>query len=200
VSESIRKAAAVIAVRDGAGGPEVLVLERSAGSRFLPGYVAFPGGATDAEDAAHAERWFGSAGTLSLDEIFSPVQLLVDCEIRDWVQRAVRGLDLAASDDQDAWIEEIRAGMKRGFMGLDSTLEDYLLSKSGTNRGSTWYPRFFQRSALGAWDRAGRPELNDRLRAEVRARIAAHRYELDDDRRRQIERIYQAAKDMTACA
>lgn len=58
---SIRKAAAVIAVRDGESGPEVLVLERSAGSRFLPGYVAFPGGATDAEDAAHAERWFGSA-------------------------------------------------------------------------------------------------------------------------------------------
>ena len=58
---SIRKAAAVIAVREGESGPEVLVLERSAGSRFLPGYVAFPGGATDAEDAAHAERWFGSA-------------------------------------------------------------------------------------------------------------------------------------------
>jgi 8-oxo-dGTP pyrophosphatase MutT (NUDIX family) len=61
VSEPIRKAAAVIAVRDGADGPEVLVLERSAGSPFLPGYVAFPGGATDAPDADHARRWFGSA-------------------------------------------------------------------------------------------------------------------------------------------
>jgi 8-oxo-dGTP pyrophosphatase MutT (NUDIX family) len=61
VSEQIRAAASVIAAREGASGPEVLVLERSAGSRFLPGYVAFPGGATDPEDAAHAERWFGSA-------------------------------------------------------------------------------------------------------------------------------------------
>jgi 8-oxo-dGTP pyrophosphatase MutT (NUDIX family) len=60
VSEVIRKAATVIAVRDADGGPEVLVLERSAGSRFLPGYVAFPGGATDEDDAAHAVRWFGS--------------------------------------------------------------------------------------------------------------------------------------------
>jgi 8-oxo-dGTP pyrophosphatase MutT (NUDIX family) len=60
VGERIRKAAAVIATREGPRGPEVLVLERSAGSRFLPGYVAFPGGATDAEDAAHARRWFGS--------------------------------------------------------------------------------------------------------------------------------------------
>lgn len=62
MSERIRKAASVIAAREGASGPEVLVLERSAGSRFLPGYVAFPGGATDEEDAAHAERWFGSPG------------------------------------------------------------------------------------------------------------------------------------------
>jgi 8-oxo-dGTP pyrophosphatase MutT (NUDIX family) len=36
------------------------VLERSAGSRFLPGYVAFPGGATDEADLAHAARWFGT--------------------------------------------------------------------------------------------------------------------------------------------
>lgn len=61
MGEEIRKAASVIAVREGTQGPEVLVLERSAGSRFLPGYVAFPGGATDVEDAAHAERWFGAA-------------------------------------------------------------------------------------------------------------------------------------------
>ena len=41
------------------GEPEVLVVRRSPESRFLPGYVAFPGGAVDADDEAHAERWFG---------------------------------------------------------------------------------------------------------------------------------------------
>ena len=61
MSELIREAAAVIAVRAGAGGPEVLVLERSAASRFLPGYVVFPGGAADADDADLAARWFGSS-------------------------------------------------------------------------------------------------------------------------------------------
>lgn len=57
----IRRAAVVIAARPGEDGPEVLVLERSAESRFLPGYVAFPGGAVDAEDERLAERWFGTA-------------------------------------------------------------------------------------------------------------------------------------------
>jgi 8-oxo-dGTP pyrophosphatase MutT (NUDIX family) len=61
VSGDIRKAASVIAVRDAAGGPEVLVLERSGASRFLPGYVVFPGGAVDAEDAMLATAWFASS-------------------------------------------------------------------------------------------------------------------------------------------
>ena len=55
----IRHAASVIAARPGDDGPEVLVLQRSASSRFLPGYVVFPGGAVDADDAALADRWFG---------------------------------------------------------------------------------------------------------------------------------------------
>ena len=54
----IREAATAICARDGAEGPEVLVVERGAASRFLPGYVVFPGGAVDAGDEAHAGRWF----------------------------------------------------------------------------------------------------------------------------------------------
>ncbi|HEX9123085.1 MAG TPA: NUDIX domain-containing protein [Actinomycetota bacterium] len=61
MAERIRKAASVIAAREGRQGPEVLVLERSGTSRFLPGYVAFPGGATDAQDGRLAERWFGAS-------------------------------------------------------------------------------------------------------------------------------------------
>jgi len=61
MEEGLRKAASVIVARDGADGLEVVVLERGGRSRFLPGYVAFPGGSVDAEDAGLAERWFGTA-------------------------------------------------------------------------------------------------------------------------------------------
>ena len=57
----IRTAASAICAREGVEGLEVLVLRRSDGSRFLPGYVAFPGGAVDAGDEDHALRWFGAA-------------------------------------------------------------------------------------------------------------------------------------------
>lgn len=59
---AIRRAASVVCVRSGDDGLEVLVVERSAESRFLPGYVAFPGGAVDVGDEANAERWFRDPG------------------------------------------------------------------------------------------------------------------------------------------
>jgi 8-oxo-dGTP pyrophosphatase MutT (NUDIX family) len=62
MEEVVRKAASVIAARPGSEGPEVLVLERSAASRFLPGYVVFPGGAAEEGDEDLARRWFGSPG------------------------------------------------------------------------------------------------------------------------------------------
>jgi 8-oxo-dGTP pyrophosphatase MutT (NUDIX family) len=55
----IRRAASVVCARSSDAGPEILVVERSGESRFLPGYVAFPGGAVDQDDEAHAQRWFG---------------------------------------------------------------------------------------------------------------------------------------------
>jgi 8-oxo-dGTP pyrophosphatase MutT (NUDIX family) len=57
----IREAASMIGVRDGADGPELLVIERTSDHRFLPGYVAFPGGAVDREDDELAAEWFGDA-------------------------------------------------------------------------------------------------------------------------------------------
>jgi trimethylamine:corrinoid methyltransferase-like protein len=131
-------------------------------------------------------RRFSCAGTLSLDEIFSPLQLLIDCEIRDWVQRGIGGVWMG-EEAVENWLDEIRAGMERGFMARDSTLDHYLRH--------TWYPGRFERGAIGAWLTAGQPRLEDRLRAEVRQRIAAHDYELDADRRREVERIYRAAQE-----
>jgi 8-oxo-dGTP pyrophosphatase MutT (NUDIX family) len=59
-TEQPRRAATVIPARASPSGIEVLVLQRGERSRFLPGYVVFPGGAVDPEDAVRAERWFGT--------------------------------------------------------------------------------------------------------------------------------------------
>jgi 8-oxo-dGTP pyrophosphatase MutT (NUDIX family) len=57
------------------------VLERGPGSRFLPGYVAFPGGAIDELDSQLALRWFGdrdeSARAASIRELVEEAGLAV---------------------------------------------------------------------------------------------------------------------------
>ncbi|MEX0984049.1 MAG: NUDIX domain-containing protein [Actinomycetota bacterium] len=58
----IRRAASVLCGRDGTDGLEVLVVERGPDSRFLAGYVAFPGGAVDRDDEVLGSRWFGDGG------------------------------------------------------------------------------------------------------------------------------------------
>ncbi|MBX6353526.1 MAG: NUDIX domain-containing protein [Thermoflavifilum sp.] len=53
----IRPAATLLLVRDGASGVEVLLVQRARTMRFLPGYIAFPGGAVSAEDERLVERY-----------------------------------------------------------------------------------------------------------------------------------------------
>jgi trimethylamine--corrinoid protein Co-methyltransferase len=142
-------------------------------------------GAIMALGAFLGARRFGSAGTLSLDEVFSPVQLLADCEMRDWVQRAVQGVWMG-EEAVDDWLAEIRGGLQGGFMMLDSTLDHY--------KRHVWYPQHFERRAIGPWLADGQPRLSERLKDEVRRRIAAHDFELEPGKRREIERIYRAAQ------
>ena len=81
MADQLRKAASLIAVRDTASGPQILVLERGGGSRFLPGYVAFPGGAIDEHDSDLAMRWFAdrdeSARAASVRELLEEAGLAV---------------------------------------------------------------------------------------------------------------------------
>ena len=96
----MRQAASLIGVRDGSDGPEVLVIERTLDHRFLPGYIAFPGGAVDAADASLAERWFGNSDEASraaaIRELVEEVGLAVT---RETVVGADRDRPLARIHD-----------------------------------------------------------------------------------------------------
>ena len=77
-----RPAATVVLVREGVGGPEVLLLRRNRATGFVPGAWVFPGGRVDAADGedALAERWDGltreeAAGRLGLAEGADPAAI-----------------------------------------------------------------------------------------------------------------------------
>jgi 8-oxo-dGTP pyrophosphatase MutT (NUDIX family) len=108
MGEVIRKAASVLAAREGEGGPEVLVLERGGTSRFLPGYVAFPGGSTDDGDAVLAARWFGTADeaarACAVRELFEEVALALTA---DGLAEA-DGRSFGALSDSPPRVEQLR--------------------------------------------------------------------------------------------
>ena len=60
MADELRLAASLIVGRDGPDGLQLLVIERGRASRFLPGYVAFPGDATSPDDQTLAREWFGT--------------------------------------------------------------------------------------------------------------------------------------------
>lgn len=88
-----RPAATVIAARQGTEGVEVLVLRRGAKSRFLPGFVVFPGGAVDPGDRELARLWFGDEEENSRA-----------CAVRELIEEA--GLALTAAGLSDAGDDE----------------------------------------------------------------------------------------------
>jgi 8-oxo-dGTP pyrophosphatase MutT (NUDIX family) len=101
----IRRAASAVCVRPATERFEVLVVQRSEGSRFLPGYIAFPGGAVDAEDEAHAVRWFAdpeqAPRAAALRELTEEVGLTLTAD------GLVAAVDLAPADAAPPRAEQI---------------------------------------------------------------------------------------------
>jgi len=135
-------------------------------------------------------REFFGAGALSLDEVFSPVQLLVDLELKDQAQRLVQGLDTEC--DVEACVEDVRAGISRGFTGLNRTLD-------GCSR-LHWRPRLFNRQLLATWQAQGGPRLEDEARQLARELVAKHDWELGPKVRAELDRIYRRAEQELGAA
>jgi len=129
-------------------------------------------------------RHFSGAGALSLDEVFSAEQLVVDCELRDHVERLVRGVD--PNCDPEAAASEVAEGMAGGFLGLDSTARLY--------RDIYWLPRIFERRSFNGWHEAGMPRVHDTAREFVREQLVKHDFRLPDDVSRELNAIYARAE------
>ncbi|WP_051662831.1 NUDIX hydrolase [Alicyclobacillus macrosporangiidus] len=86
-----RPAATLMLVRDGAHGIEVLAVRRASTMRFLPGHLAFPGGALEpADDAPPAGVCFGQVRGPELPRTAYAIAAVRECaEETGWVCAAV---------------------------------------------------------------------------------------------------------------
>ncbi len=163
----------------------------SAGGGVALTMAKLPGAQSCAEKASAmtagallGQRVFSAPGALSLDEVFSPEQLLYDLEIKDHVERLIRGLD-AACDPDRCLDEVVETLQERSFAGLESTAR--------TCR-HFWRPQLFERSFLSTWLNGGRPTSRARARLLIRDLLSRHDYELDREVQRELDGILSRAR------
>jgi len=149
-----------------------------------------PGEQAAAEKMAHAlYKALAGARTLSCGgatatTIFSPEQLLYDCEIISYVDRILRGFTIG---DAAQGLEAIRECYQDGlYLAHETTVQSY--------RNSYWNPRFFEHISYKAWDNTGRTSQRQRIKDTVRDMIRKHSFTLDESKRQQLEKIYAEAR------
>ena len=127
---------------------------------------------------------FCDPGLLSVDEIMSAEQVVIDMEILEYCARFSRGLLYNDETSSVKSIAEVGAG--GSFLTHDTTLAHY--------REAFWTPALFEHTSLGTWRERGAQDVTQRARAIAQRRIAEHEYEIEENKRRELERIYRHAE------
>jgi len=88
--------------------------------------------------AVMGARHFHTAGTVAMDELFSPVQLLLDFEILAHAQKIADGMP---NDNFDGdLLAEVREGLEKSYLMSDRTLDNM--------RGYIWRANLFSRETI----------------------------------------------------
>jgi len=127
---------------------------------------------------------FIHSGGLSLDEVFSPIQLIMDCEIGRYLSRLAKGLSFS-EEELDISMDVIRRGAQKGtFLAERTSLIDH--------KKLYWYPDLFDYSLLHT-SRGQMKSITDRAKDIISKRVAEHDFILEEDKRRKLDEIYQEA-------
>jgi trimethylamine:corrinoid methyltransferase-like protein len=119
------------------------------------------------------------AGVMSFDDIFSPEQMVLDCELRDGLKQLARGIP---PQDPQQWIEDIREGIPGGYVNVDTTLDNH--------RDTYWFPRLFDRATWHTFQATGGKTARERAREELCCRLQAYDYHPPEPGIREVRRIF----------
>ena len=100
------------------------------------------------------------AGVMSFDDIFSPEQMVADCELRDALDRLRLNIP---PEDPDCWLDEIRQGLEGGYVPAEATLDHY--------RETYWFPKLLDRSTWHSFQAGNGKTTRQRAREEVISRL-----------------------------
>jgi len=131
--------------------------------------------------ALNGIRRFGAVGQLCVDEVFSPLQAVLDIQILKYVQRVINGLNSSWNDEID-FLTILREGIADGmFMGHETTREYFRKFYSMDN--------LFTYNNLNSWREGGMKNLEDAAREELKFIIDNHDFQLDTSKMDEVQRI-----------
>ena len=122
------------------------------------------------------------AGVLSFDDIFSPEQMVADCELRDALEQVRRGIP---REDPDRWMEVIREGLDRGYIHADTTLDHY--------REAYWFPGLFDRLSWHSFQQKNGQTARQRAREEVLRRLSGYNWRPPPQEIQDVRKIFSTA-------
>lgn len=129
-------------------------------------------------------RNFGWAGTLSVNEVvFSGELLVIQSEIMEYVKQMVKGFEFNQATIGFNIIKE-NAG-KSNFFDHLSTLENFR---------DIWISNLFENDDIKDWQRKGSKTIREKAREIAKQKIAKHHFELDKDKQKELNKIYERAK------
>ncbi len=131
---------------------------------------------------------FVHSGELSIDELFSPVQLVLDCEIARYLTRLAKGLELNEDQIELSLQAMERCVAKGHFLADETTRRDH--------RRIFWSPSLFDNSLLRT--SKGDIDIIRKAKEICREKISQHDYLLDEKKMKKIDEIYcEAAKSLS---
>ena len=131
-------------------------------------------------------RGCGGAGTLAIDEIFSPQQLMIDIEIRDYVENISKEyIEYKERGIKDT-LQLIEEGLKGDFLGSETTLNNW--------KSFYWIPTLFDQTTRSRWQESKKKILNTAWDL-AEERIKKCDYELVGEKRTKLDKIMFKAKN-----
>ena len=141
-------------------------------------------GHTMAAASAGAQS-YSNAGMLSVDEVYSPVQCVIDNEILNYVKRVLKGYEFSTEVmSADIIREVVQSG--ESFLQHGSTIENY--------KEMMWLPELFEHQMLDQWNDRGQKGVIDRAAAIAREKILQADFQLPDDIQKDLDKIYKHAE------
>lgn len=144
-----------------------------------------------AEKAAHTmvgalcgATMFSNAGLLSVDEVYSVEQIVIDYEIVKFCKRVVDGNNF---DEKLSAVEVIKEISFSGtFMTHDTTLFNY--------KENLWDPALFLHSSFTQWREEGSKDTIALAKEIALEKIKNQTYMINEDMKKELDRIYSYAK------